>query len=195
MVSVVLIAVPATAVGPLGAGAGRTRPAPTGRRHRADAAGPPSADASAGNRRSAAVDGPTAAGGRPGAAGAHLAAPHRRTARRPGPGRWPSPSLGGLAAALFVAPSAGALVGAVVLLELLVDRSRIVVVAGTVGLLVATAGYVALHQHRNAFVPDINWPAHMGLANSLVWVAVFLLAADGLVAWVQPAPDGGPGAR
>jgi len=77
------------------------------------------------------------------------------------------------------------LVGAVVLLELLVDRSRIAVVAGTLGLLVVTAGYVTLHQHRNGFVPDINWPAHMGLANSLVWVAVFLLSADGVVAWVR----------
>ncbi len=93
--------------------------------------------------------------------------------------------LGGLAAALFVAPLAGLLVGAVILLELLVDRSRIVVVVGTLGLLVVTTGYVTLREHRNAFVPDINWPGHMGLANSLVWIAVFLLAADGVVAWVR----------
>jgi hypothetical protein len=77
------------------------------------------------------------------------------------------------------------LVAAVVLLELVVDRSRIVVVVGTMGLLVAATVYVALHQHRNAFVPDINWPAHMGVANSLVWVAVFVLVADGVVAWVR----------
>ena len=91
----------------------------------------------------------------------------------------------GLAAALFVAPLAGLLVGAVVLLELRVDRSRVVVVVGTLGLLVVTAAYVTIHQHRNAFVPDINWPAHMGVANSLVWIAVFLLAADGVAAWVR----------
>ncbi len=96
----------------------------------------------------------------------------------------------GLVAALFVAPLAGVLVAAVVLLELLVDRSRILVVAGTVGTLVVTVGYVALHQHRNAFIPDINWPAHMGLANSLVWVAVFLLASDGLVSGCGTAPAG-----
>ncbi len=93
--------------------------------------------------------------------------------------------VGGLVAALFVSPLAGLLVGAVVLLELLVDRSRILVVAATLGLLVATVGYVVLHQHRNDFTPDINWPAHMGITNSLVWVAVFLLAADGLVMWLR----------
>ena len=107
--------------------------------------------------------------------------------------------VGGVVAGLIVAPAAGGLVAAVVLLELRVDRSRIVVVAATVGLLVATAGYVALHQHRNGFLSDINWPSHMGWANSLVWVAVGLLGADGLVQWVrhrrrrQPGDATGPG--
>jgi len=73
----------------------------------------------------------------------------------------------------------------VILLELLVDRSRVIVVAATLGILVATAGYVVVHQRSNHFMSDINWPAHMGITNSLVWVAVFLLAADGLVMWVR----------
>jgi arabinofuranan 3-O-arabinosyltransferase len=93
--------------------------------------------------------------------------------------------VGGVAAGLIVAPAAGVVVAAVALLELRVDRSRMVVVAATVGLLVATCGYVALHQHRNGFLSDINWPSHMGWANSLVWVAVCLLGADGLVQWVR----------
>ena len=88
-------------------------------------------------------------------------------------------------AALFVSPLAGALLAAVILLELLVDRSRIIVVAATLGILVTTTGYVVVDQRRNHFASDINWPAHMGLANSLVWVAVFLLATDGLVTWVR----------
>jgi len=93
--------------------------------------------------------------------------------------------VGGLVAGLMVAPLTGALIAAVILLGLRVDRSRLVTVVGTVGLLVATAGYVTLHQHRNGFVSDINWPFHEGLANSLVWVAVCLLGADGLVQWVR----------
>ncbi len=101
--------------------------------------------------------------------------------------------VAGAVAGLMVAPAAGAAVAAVVLLELRVDRSRIVVVAATVGLLVATAGYVALHQHRNGFLSDINWPSHMGWANSLVWVAVGLLGADGLVQWVRHRHRGHPG--
>jgi hypothetical protein len=93
--------------------------------------------------------------------------------------------VGGLVAGLIVAPAAGVVLAAVVLLELRVDRSRILVVVGTVGLLVVTAGYVALHQRRNGFLSDINWPSHMGWANSLVWVALCLLGADGLVQWVR----------
>jgi hypothetical protein len=93
--------------------------------------------------------------------------------------------LGGLVAGLIVAPLTGVLIAAVVLLGLRVDRSRLVTVLGTVGLLAATAGYVTLHQHRNGFVSDINWPFHEGLANSLVWIALCLLGADGLVQWVR----------
>ena len=88
-------------------------------------------------------------------------------------------------AGLIVAPLTGVLIAGVVLLGLRVDRSRLVTVVGTVGLLAATAGYVTLHQHRNGFVSDINWPFHEGVANSLVWVAVCLLGADGLVQWVR----------
>jgi hypothetical protein len=93
--------------------------------------------------------------------------------------------LGGLVAGLIVAPLTGVLIAAVVLLGLRVDRSRLVTALGTVGLLAATAGYVTLHQHRNGFVSDINWPFHEGLANSLVWVSLCLLGADGLVQWVR----------
>jgi len=93
--------------------------------------------------------------------------------------------LGGLVAGVVVAPLAGALTAAVILVELLVDRSRVVVVAGTVALLLATVGYVTVAQHDNAFASDINWPSHTGVANSLVWLALCLLGADGLVQWVR----------
>jgi arabinofuranan 3-O-arabinosyltransferase len=93
--------------------------------------------------------------------------------------------LGGLAAGVVVAPLAGVLTAAVILVELLVDRSRMVVVAGTVGLLLATVVYVTVEQRANAYASDINWPSHTGVANSLVWLALCLLGADGLVQWVR----------
>jgi hypothetical protein len=93
--------------------------------------------------------------------------------------------LGGLVAGVVVAPLAGVLTAAILLVELMVDRSRVVVVAGTVALLLATVGYVAAEQNGNAFASDINWPSHTGLANSLVWLALCLLGTDGLVQWVR----------
>jgi len=102
--------------------------------------------------------------------------------------------LGGLVAAVVVAPLAGVLTAAVILVELLVDRSRLVVVAGTIGLLLATVGYVTVEQHGNAFVSDINWPSHTGVANSLVWLALCLLGADGLVQWTRHRRGVGDGA-
>ena len=189
-VSLILIVVPATAVGPALRRRRRTGRGVAGTdgtvSSESDPPGSPSAVSSAGDPvASAPAPGPTAAlGGDPGRP--ELASLFRTGGRSPS---WPRSLAvalgGGLVAALFVAPAAGLLVAAVILMELLVDRSRIVVVAGTVGTLVVTVGYVALHQHRNAFLSDINWPAHMGLANSLVWVAVFLLASDGLVTWVR----------
>jgi hypothetical protein len=182
LISVVLIAVPVTGLGPLGR---RRRTRRHRRRGHREADGSTSARVSATTAlRTGSADHAHLPGGDP--LRPELASPFRSGGHSPS---WPRAVaiavLGGLAAALFVAPLAGVLVGAVLLLELLVDRSRIVVVVATVGLLVATAGYVALHQHRTVFVPDINWPAHMGLANSRVWIAVFLLAADGVVAWVR----------
>jgi hypothetical protein len=176
VISVVLIAVPATALGPLRRRRRRGR-------HSADTSASAVGHAPAA-AVAVAVAGDRSVGGDP--ARPELTSILRSGGRSPSwPGALGVAVLVGLAAALFVAPWAGVLVGAVVLLELLVDRSRILVVAATLGLLVATTGYVALHQHRNVFVPDINWPAHMGLANSLVWISVFLLTADGVVAWVR----------
>jgi hypothetical protein len=85
---------------------------------------------------------------------------------------------GGLAAGLFVAPLAGLLIAAVMLLELREARLRAVVLSGAIGCLLAMATYVVVSQHSNKFVSDISWPAHFGVANSLVWIALFLFAAD-----------------
>ncbi len=99
----------------------------------------------------------------------------------------------GVATGLFVAPLAGLLVAAVTLLELRVERSRIVVLVGALGLLVVMAGYVVFRQHANGFVSDINWPTHFGVANSLVWIALFLFAADALAQWARARAASGSG--
>jgi len=92
---------------------------------------------------------------------------------------------GGLAAAVFVAPLAGLLIGAVTLFEAREPRLRSIVLGGAIGCLLAMAGYVVVGQHSNRFVSDISWPAHFGVANSLVWIALFLFAADAVVQWAR----------
>jgi len=95
---------------------------------------------------------------------------------------------GGLVAAAAVAPLAGLAVGAVLLLGLLVDRSRVLLVLGALGLITLTAchgPWAFIHR----FVPDINWPAHFPVANSLTWLAICLLAADAIVVAVRLRPS------
>jgi hypothetical protein len=107
--------------------------------------------------------------------------------------------LGGVVAAAAVAPLAGLAVGAVLLLGLLVDRSRVVLVLGALGFITLTGVVMARGQFVHRFVPDINWPAHFPMANSFTWLAICLLAADAVVVAVRLRPssarsekDGGP---
>jgi arabinofuranan 3-O-arabinosyltransferase len=93
--------------------------------------------------------------------------------------------LGGLVAAAAVAPLAGLAVGAVLLLGLLVDRVRVILVLGALGLIVLTGVVMARGQFIHRFVPDINWPAHFPAANTLTWLAICLLAADAIVVAVR----------
>jgi hypothetical protein len=97
--------------------------------------------------------------------------------------------LGGLVAAAAVAPLAGLAVGAVLLLGLLVDRSRVLLVLGALGLITLTGVVMARGQFIHRFVPDINWPAHFPVANSLTWLAICLLAADAIVVAVRLRPS------
>jgi hypothetical protein len=99
--------------------------------------------------------------------------------------------LGGLVAAAIVAPLAGLAVGAVLLLGLLVDRSRVVLVLGALGLITLTGVVMARGQFIHRFVPDINWPAHFPVANSFTWLAICLLAADAVVVAVRLRSGGG----
>jgi hypothetical protein len=96
--------------------------------------------------------------------------------------------LGGLVAAVAVAPLAGLAVGAVLLLGLLVDRSRVLLVLGAIGFITLTGVVMARGQFIHRFVPDINWPAHFPVANSFTWLALCLLAADAIVVAVRLRP-------
>jgi hypothetical protein len=118
-----------------------------------------------------------------------LANPLRSGGRRPA---WPWAAviavLGGLVAAAAVAPLAGLAVGAVLLLGLLVSRSRVVLVLGALGLITLTGVVMARGQFIHRFIPDINWPAHFPVANSFTWLAICLLAADAVVVAVRLRP-------
>jgi hypothetical protein len=93
--------------------------------------------------------------------------------------------LGGLAVGFFVHPLAGLLIGGALVAELRVARARAVVMAGAVGLLGALTAYMVWTQQHNHYLPDIIWPVRFSPANSLAWLAVCLLAVDGLVQFVR----------
>jgi hypothetical protein len=118
-----------------------------------------------------------------------LSNPLRSGGRRPA---WPWAAviavLGGLVAAAAVAPLAGLAVGAVLLLGLVVDRSRVLLVLGALGLITLTGVVMARGQFIHRFIPDINWPAHFPVANSFTWLAICLLAADAVVVAVRLRP-------
>jgi len=97
--------------------------------------------------------------------------------------------LGGLFVSLIVAPLAGLAIALVLLLGLVVDRSRIVIAASAVGFIAVTGAVMVLGQIRNGYVPDVNWPAHFPLANTLAWFGVCLLAADAVIVAVRRRPS------
>ena len=66
---------------------------------------------------------------------------------------------------------------------------------GALGLLLVMAGYVVFRQHANGFVSDINWPTHFGVANSLVWISLFLFAGDALAQWARSRSGSGSAHR
>jgi hypothetical protein len=93
--------------------------------------------------------------------------------------------VGGLLAAAIVAPLAGIAVALLLVLGLLVDRSRLVLVLGSVGLVALTGVVMSRGQFIHRFVPDIMWPTHFPLANGLTWMSVCLLGADAVVVAVR----------
>jgi hypothetical protein len=62
-------------------------------------------------------------------------------------------------------------------------------VLGALGLITLTGVVMARGQFIHRFVPDINWPAHFPVANSLTWLAICLLAVDAVVIAVRLRPS------
>lgn len=75
-------------------------------------------------------------------------------------------------------------------------RGRILLALGSVGLVLSTVVTMLAVQAHRGLAENGGWPSHFGLANSLTWGAVVLLAADvavELTRRARPAPR--PGSR
>ncbi|MGI8492402.1 MAG: alpha-(1-_3)-arabinofuranosyltransferase domain-containing protein [Acidimicrobiales bacterium] len=111
-----------------------------------------------------------------------LANPLRSGGRRPRP--WAILALTavcGLGAGVASGPLVAAIVAALVLVALALDRARALLSLGAVVALVSAATYVIIEQHRYHYWPTINWPSNVDAANGIAWLAVCLLAADAAV--------------
>jgi hypothetical protein len=89
----------------------------------------------------------------------------------------------------------GVIAGVGVLLVVLRPRLRGLLTIGAPATVVVVAIYVAVHQFRNDFAADFNWPLHFDRINDVAWLAVILLASDALVELLRTrpwrsAPDG-----
>jgi hypothetical protein len=81
-------------------------------------------------------------------------------------------------AALVSRPAIGAAAGAAVAAGCWWRRGRLAVRIAAVGGLVVVGVYVIVQQYLHRYLPDINWPANVSLANDLAWTALALLGAD-----------------
>ena len=82
----------------------------------------------------------------------------------------------------------GAIAGVGVLLVLLRPRLRLLLTIGAPVALGVVMIYVAVHQYRNDFAADFNWPLHFDRVNDVAWLAVILLACDALVELLRTRP-------
>ena len=82
---------------------------------------------------------------------------------------------------LLVAPTVGAIVGALTLVAATASLPRwVTALAGPV-VLAASAAYVVITVARHDLVPGLEWPSELHRAHPLAWCGVLLLAADALV--------------
>ena len=77
---------------------------------------------------------------------------------------------------------------ALVLIGLLVRRSRLLFVLAPVFGLLAAGDYVTVEQNQFHYKPDIGWPSRFGVANTLAWMALSLLLAGAVVEVARSRP-------
>ncbi len=79
----------------------------------------------------------------------------------------------------------GLVAGALVALVSCIPRLRFLIVFGAPLALATCAAYVVVQQYRYHYVPDLDWPGRFERINDLAWLAVILLLADVVVAFVR----------
>jgi len=109
--------------------------------------------------------------------------------------RWVAPSVSGVLGALVVAPWVGVLIAAVVFVVLTRPRLRPWVMLAPGGLLALCALYIVVEQSRYRYPSVFEWPTVFPRARTLAWIAVMLLAADGIVEILRCRPARGPNAK
>ncbi len=98
------------------------------------------------------------------------------------------PVVTGLVAGALTARIAAPIVAALVLIGLLVRRSRLLFVLAPVFGLLAAGDYVTVEQNQFHYKPDIGWPSRFGVANTLAWMALSLLLAGAVVEVARSRP-------
>ncbi len=100
------------------------------------------------------------------------------------------PILAGLVATLVVAPWAGALAAAAVVLVQWRPSLRLLVAVTPAALIAVVAVYMVYLQHHFRFPPVFEWPTLFPLGRPLGWLAVVFLGVDVLVERVRTPPAG-----
>ena len=95
--------------------------------------------------------------------------------------RWLAPVSAGILGALVVAPWVGVLVAVVLYGVLRWPRARPVVMVVPAALLGLCALYIVVQQQRYRYPSVFEWPTVFPHARTLAWIAVMLIAADGIV--------------
>jgi len=103
--------------------------------------------------------------------------------------------VSGVLGALVVAPWVGVLIAAVVFVVLTRPRLRPWVMLAPGGLLALCALYIVVEQSRYRYPSVFEWPTVFPRARTLAWIAVMLLAADGIVEILRCRPARGPNAK
>ncbi|HEY5011800.1 MAG TPA: hypothetical protein VIK61_03730, partial [Acidimicrobiia bacterium] len=95
-------------------------------------------------------------------------------------------------AAVVVRPWVGVLVGALAYLSTRDRRVRLLVRYAPAAIVAGIAAYMAGAQALHHYPTGTHWPALFAWARIPIWIALFLLLTDALVAWMWHRDDGPP---